>query len=503
VKKIPVVYAIPLGIALVMAALVFFDVTSVIEHRVYDAFLGWRPDPVQDPDIVLVEVDDQAVSAVGTWPISRSITAESLLLLKEMGARFAVFDIEYVNKSPRGVNASVLEESFPAQLVERIGSLADNNAEITQALKTKRFPLSEATSLADDFRRATEARAQELVAALQKIAIDNDQELAQSALVFGGAFLTVNVQTYPDASIDPALKKKAVDRFALRGVPGAALLRDHPEISPVIDPILSSAQGIGFTNVSIDGDGVRRRIDLLKRYGDVLFPQLAFAPFLEMVGHPGLEIRPDSLVLRGAKYPDGKIYDVTIPRAQDGSVLINWPHSLFKDSFRRLSFYYLHTHDQLWKNLLQNLKARSGWGYLDQYQGATALVDEAAAVDQLRQDLLDGEAPPEAIADLRAARDGLLASLGEFLASKPDENLAGQLRDVLAERGLAADQRKEYETIQKDLPDWFAKTRSIYDSLMRYRTEAKGLGGLTGAICFLGNTPRVGHEHAPPKGLRE
>ena len=487
-KKIPLIYAIPSGIAVIMAILVFFGVTGVVENRVYDGFLGWRPNPVQDKNLVLVEVDDQAVSTVGTWPISRSITAEGLLLLKEMGAKYAVFDIEYVNKSPRGVNASVLEQTFPAQLAEGFSKLANDNTSLVQALRARRIPLSEASSFASQFQQSAEAQRKDLVSSLQKIAIDNDQELAQAALVFGGTFLTVNVQTFTDSTIDPALKKAAVDKFAIKGMKGVDLLPDHPEISPVIDPILSAAKGIGFTNVTIDNDGVRRRIDLVKRYGEVGFPQLGFAPFLDIVGHPTLEIQPGAIILRGAKYPDGKTYDVTVPRAQDGSVLMNWPHASFRDSFRHLSYYYLFTHDQLWANLVQNLKARSGWGYLDNYQGSTPLVDQAAAIDRLRQALLDGEAPPESVSDLRSARDAFLKSFGDYLASKPDENLISQLKDVLAQKGLTADQRKEYETIQQDLPDWFAKTRGIFDSLVKYRTEPKGLGGLANSICFLGNT---------------
>ena len=487
-KKIPLIYAIPSGIALAMALLVLFGLTSLIENRVYDVFLGWRPNPVQNRDLVLVEVDDQAVSSVGTWPISRSITADGLLLLKEMGARYAVFDIEYLNKSPRGVNASILEETFPAQLAEGFSKLAEDNTSLIQALRTRRIALADAPSFATQFQQSAEAQRKDLVTSLQKIAIDNDQRLAQAALVFGGAFLTVNVQTFTDSTIDPGLKKSAVEKFALKGVKGLGLLTDNPEINPVIDPILSAAQGIGFTNVTVDGDGVRRRIDLLKRYGDVAFPQLGFSPFLDLIGHPALEVRSDAIILKGAKYPDGKTYDVTVPRAQDGSVLINWPHSKFLKSFRHLSFYYLYNHDQLWASLVQNLKARAGWGYLDNYQGSSPLVDQASAIDKLHQALLDGEAPPEAVGDLRAARDAFLKSLGDYLASRPDDNLASQLKDVLGQKGLTADQKKDYETIQKDLPDWFAKTRGVFDGLIKFRTEADGLGGLTGAMCFLGNT---------------
>jgi adenylate cyclase len=489
VKKIPIVYAIPAGIAAFLALLVAVGFTASVESGVYNGFLGLRPDPPRDAHLVLVDVDDQAVSAVGTWPISRSITADGLLLLKEMGAGYSVFDIEYVNTSPRGVNASVLEQTLPAQLTEGIGKLADNTNDIALALKSRRYPLSEAPNLAAEFRKAADAQTKTFVESLKMIVVDNDARLARSASIFGNAFLTVNMQTSPDQTIDPAFKKTAIEKFALKDVTGKETLKNYVEISPVIEPILSSAQGIGFTNVSIDGDGVRRRIDLMKRYGDAVFPQLGFGPFLAFVGHPKVIATPGAFELKGAKYPDGKTYDVTIPRAEDGSVLINWPHSKYVNSFRHLSFYYLYTHEQLYGDLVGNLKARQTWGYLDQYQGGTGLVAQAEALAQLHEDLLSGDAPPEAIADYRAGRDAFLKEVGGYLNSNPDQNMLGQLKDVLGQEGLTTEQRGEYEKIQTDLPDWFAKTRDVYQKLIKIRTDTKGgLGGLEGTICFLGNT---------------
>ena len=488
-KKIPIVYAIPAGIAAFLALLVAIGFTASVESGVYNGFLGLRPDPPRDSHLVLVDVDDQAVSAVGTWPISRSITADGLLLLKEMGAGYSVFDIEYVNTSPRGVNASILEQTLPAQLTEGIGKLADNTNDIAMALKSRRYPLSEAPNLAAEFRKAAEAQTKTFVDSLQKIVVDNDARLARSASIFGNAFLTVNMQSFPDQTIDPAFKKTAIEKFALKDVQGKETLKNYVEISPVIEPILSAAQGVGFTNVTIDGDGVRRRIDLMKRYGDAVFPQLGFGPFLAFVGHPKVIATPGAIELKGAKYPDGKTYDVTIPRAEDGSVLINWPHAKYEQSFRHLSFYYLFTHEQLYADLVGNLKARQTWGYLDQYQGGTGLVAQAAALTQLHDDLLSGDAPPEAISDYRAGRDSFLKEVGAYLDSNPDQNMLGQLKDVLGQKGLTAEQRGEYEKIQTDLPDWFAKTRDVYQKLMKIRTDTKGgLGGLEGTICFLGNT---------------
>jgi adenylate cyclase len=488
VKKIPLIYAIPAGVAAFVALMVLFGWTDALEHRVYDGFLGLRADPPENKSLVLVEVDDRAVSEVGTWPISRSITADALLLLKEMGARYAVFDIEYVNKSPRGVNASVLEQDVPDQLSEDFGTLSANNADLIQALKSRRISMGDAGSFSQEFAKTADAKRQELVDSIKRIAIDNDQRLAQTVKIFGGVVLTVHMLETPDPTVPASDLKTAIGKFALPNVKGLNNIKNLSGVSPTIDPMLSQALALGFTNVFIDPDGVRRRVEVVSRYGEAAFPQLGFTSFWDLAGRPAITVTAGSIELKGAKYPDGKTYDVTIPRAQDGSVLINWPHVTYDKSFRHLSFYVLYQHDKLFNDLLTNLKARANWGYLDPYQGPSPLMEQASTIVKLRQALLDDEAPASAIADLRAARDSFLKEFGGYLASKPDENLLGQLHDVLGQKGLTAEQRQEYEKIQKDLPDWFTKTRNIYDNLMQFRTEADKLGNLADAICFLGNT---------------
>lgn len=487
-KKAALIYVVPLGLAVVFAILVAWGVLVGLESRVYDAFLRWRANPHQSDKIVLVEVDDQAVSEVGTWPISRSITAHGLLLLKEMGARYAVFDIEYLNKSPRGVDPAVLEETFPSQLSESIGGMVENNARLVEALRTKQFPLSEASSLAESFEQASEEARDGLLQTLSTIAIDNDKTLARAIEIFDNVILTVNIQREIDSTVTSEQRETAVRLFGLSKPSGLAFLKDHQEIIPVIEPLLSSAKRLGFTNVSLDAsDGVRRRIELVKRYGDHAFPQLAFAPYLDLMGNPNVEITPDAIWVKGARWSE-EAFDLRIPRAQDGSVLINWPHTTFANSFRHLSFYYLYQHDKLWDDLVHNLKARASWGYLDLYQGEQALLDQALGIHQLRADLLAGEAPPEAISDLRVARDQFLRALGEYFESNPDQSLLTQLDEALADPRLTEQQRQDYQTIRQDLPQWFTQTRGVLQPLVKYRSDPKGLASLDGALCFLGNT---------------
>jgi adenylate cyclase len=138
------------------------------------------------------------------------------------------------------------------------------------------------------------------------------------------------------------------------------LLPDNGEIVPIISPILEAAKGIGFTNVYVDPDGVRRRVELLKRYGDGVFPQLVFGPVLDYLGQPQIRVEPGAVVLENARFADGTVATVRIPRAQDGRVLIDWPHGSYQHrSFRHVSFKQLYVHNVTFSRLVANLRSRA------------------------------------------------------------------------------------------------------------------------------------------------
>ncbi len=83
------------------------------EFRVYDILLAARPITEKTPDLALVEVDDASLDKLGPWPWSRDIIADVLLRLREVGAKTAVFDIEYLSLSKVAVNpddAELLKE---------------------------------------------------------------------------------------------------------------------------------------------------------------------------------------------------------------------------------------------------------------------------------------------------------------------------------------------------------------------------------------------------------
>lgn len=484
-KALPLHLIVPAGILAATLALTLLGLTGPLDDRIYDLFIRFIPAPKQDQSILLVQFDDPAINEIGTWPVGRDITADGLMLLREMGAEYALFDIEYVDKSPRGVNAEILSQDLPLKVRENFGDLDLKAGDLVAAIAKGQISAKDAKDYLGDLSALSASYRDGVLAELDRVARDNDAYLAQAAGFFGKAFFTVNMQLQPVSSVKDEARAYAVGRFSLKNLAlkgGSAPKR--AEIQPVISPIIERVAGLGFPNIVIDPDGVRRRVDLLIGYGDAYFAQLALAPVLDKLGNPALELRPGRLVLKGAKLPSGTVKDISVPLGADGRVLINWPHAKFVDSFRPLSYYFLYKHDQMYRELVNNIRIRDASGYYSGYAGETSFLELARQADQLKSDIMAGAAPPEAVADYRALRDRFVAESGAFLDSEPEKALMAQLEAVLADKRTPAADRQQYEQIKAELPGYFAKTRDLSVNLRKMREKIGAAA--EGAFCIIG-----------------
>lgn len=100
---------IPITISILFTLLNLTGFYKSAEDSVYDILLHFRKGIPENDSLLLVDIDDPSIAQVGVWPWSRDIMADGLILMKEMGTRTAVFDIEYTEQSPLGVNADLLK----------------------------------------------------------------------------------------------------------------------------------------------------------------------------------------------------------------------------------------------------------------------------------------------------------------------------------------------------------------------------------------------------------
>jgi adenylate cyclase len=475
--------SIPILVVAGLVALSFTVFYERLEGSTYNMLLRVKPKIEEHEALLLVDFDDAAIELAGTWPVSRSIFADGLILMRELGAEYIVFDIEYVDTSPRGINSKYLEEQIPEQFGHEFGAIKDNMSSLTYAVAEGQIQAKDMADFLPDLVSDIDTRMEGLLDEMANIVRDNDEYLGKAAAVFDKAFFTLNIIPDEKPIADEVLKDYIFDHIRYANVQGT-LPADLERFGmvPTILPILSRGAGAGFPNVIIDDDGVRRRIHLLYEYENGYFPQLSFRPLLDWLGNPDITVSSTKIVLENARYPGSEEPEsITIPLTADHTMLINWPASSYVESFRHISFGQLILHDEIFDLLIKNLRLRQDWGYLNAYSGSTPLLDVYAYYEQLRADMLETE-NPESILEFRSVRDYLLAELEVFLNGPAETEIASSLAEYLRAEYMS---KEDYDFISADLPEWFEATRIVLADLNEMREEL--IASLDGSFCITGH----------------
>ena len=206
-----------------------------------------------------------------------------------------------------------------------------------------------------------------------KLARDNDMYFAQAIHFFGNTWLTINAG---DMGIRPSKKLEDYVRsnLLLNNVTAPEGLIAHEndlflsqqqltrKMTPALLVLMQQAQGAGFTNVVLDSDGTRRRIELLHETEGQYIPQLVLAPLLNLLQTDTLVRTKNTLTIKNALYPDAsERVDVHIPLDEHGRMLINWIPDNFRDSFKNESMLFLHDLDKKEKTIVSILQSLAGF----------------------------------------------------------------------------------------------------------------------------------------------
>ncbi|MDR1894531.1 MAG: CHASE2 domain-containing protein [Spirochaetales bacterium] len=318
-----------------------------LEEKIYDLALRVRRPRPRIDNVVLLDMDDQAIAYNGVFPWPRSVTAEGLLRLKEYGARLAIFDVEFIDKGPQGVDTIYLNQGLPLDFDRSFSEISGYVSELFQALSSGRLGAEESARAAGELSSLIVQEKNRLLARSQSVARDNDEYLAQAAALLGTAWMTLNLREAPLSEDQAAREELAQQLFSYPVKAQTNFPENYVDVLPALPLLARTAQGAGFTNVSMDSDGVRRRISLAQKVKDHWYLQLAFSPLINYLGRPEIELFPRRLVIRGAKLPTGGRFatgemtkDISIPLDASGRMLLDWPPENYEDSFSHLSFIY-------------------------------------------------------------------------------------------------------------------------------------------------------------------
>jgi len=284
-------------------------------------------------DLVHIDIDDSSLAKLGRWPWPRQQLAGLVEVVARAGARAVALDI-------------ILPEPQEVRFVSDLWDLRmPEAAELLD--QHPPLPVFDDLTLAEALQRhghitvpmhidpravpptPVEANVRELLttrptASLVDVAAAPDMAGKDAESLQGTYFRARSLES--------------LERFSFP----ASEAHDYPlQKGTIIPPLFLFAEGTratGFVTFMPDVDGTIRRIPLLLRSGDRMYPQFALTLAAEMVGtrHGGLKaIQADRRHVR-LRFGDGSVR--TIPTGPRGNMLINWaPGSAVFDESRHVS----------------------------------------------------------------------------------------------------------------------------------------------------------------------
>ncbi len=241
-KKYPAI-AFGVGITLVFLLLAAVDVGFIraIELKLYDIRMGLRGGEESSDNVVLVDIDNDSIEKLGSWPWPRARVAESIRKIGAAGAKIIGLNIIY---SEPDENAALKELRYLSEmLTQTLSGSGGREKQVLEAMKQAQSRL------------------------------DNDRILAGAIEEADNVVLPV---FFKSALVDEGSRGKntALAEQAVEDVrtPGGGTAYKAEKISMPVPEFLQAARGLGHVNISYDVDGKVRREPLLFNYGGLYIP---------------------------------------------------------------------------------------------------------------------------------------------------------------------------------------------------------------------------------------
>lgn len=227
----------------------------------------------KDTPILIVEIDDQSLQAVGRWPWPRNTTAKLVSNLFKNGAAVVALDMTFPEP----------EDNIAQEIIDETGK--------------------ERPTLASELETVKGAFDYDLIFS---------KSLQQGQSLLGTVFLEKSEKT---GVLSPPLLHLSTQMAEQLNIP------DKKGYLANIELLAKGAQGQGFLNATPDLEGILRFTPLLLRYGLDVYGSLALEAALRYLHQGNLQLLTaqykDSIVLEGVR-----LGDLQIPTDATGRVLI-------------------------------------------------------------------------------------------------------------------------------------------------------------------------------------
>ncbi len=448
-------------ISVVVSTLLIF---TSLDNKIADLFQRALPDLTESDNVIMVNIDDSSVNAIGTWPFSREVYADSLVILKDLGAEAAVFDLSFLDKSQTKVNKDYVESELPHYVDEDFTELS---AQISWLMNE-----SEGADISEDLTGVMDSVQNRIKTAIQYSIRDVDEALANDLKFFENSYLTL---TFDDGfpPLGEVAENYLSEELSLKNISVAknARVPRFKGVEPAISDFLFNAKKAGFVNAPADKDGFLRRLYLVFEYKGNYYPQLLFAPILNYLGNPKVEVYKHKIVLKDCQFPDST-RDLKIPLAQDGSVLIKYPQKSYYD-YKSITLWSAYRISLLEKDLVNSLKELSENGFFSFWEGDLPYEYYEAAAGFIHDALVaDDEEAGVTYDDYYSYKQAFYDTTKDFLYGSSEADLIASVEDDEETAAFIADSMKT--------------VREIYEELVASRERVKSK--VSGSFCIFGTS---------------
>lgn len=262
------------GLLLLGAVLMRIDDPAPVEYLrnlVFDSYLRVEP-RVYDPKspVRIAAIDEKALAKFGQWPWSRSTVAQVIDRLGQMNAAAIAIDAIFAEPdrtAPKAIIANLPADAAYDRARQELQALPDPDMQLAATLKR------------------------------------NPAVIAFSYLEAGAHVANDPLQIKFAVTVIPSGRLP----FAVRGGPGY--------VGPLPE-LLSAARGFGDVHSGIaDSDGVIRRVPLVVRVGQVLFPTFAADALRIAVGGQTAQVKLSPEIFQSPEGPASDIAKMRIGEA--------------------------------------------------------------------------------------------------------------------------------------------------------------------------------------------
>ena len=248
--------------------------------RTFDFFQVLRPRPQEIRPVVIVDIDEASLRAIGQWPWPRTTVADLVTQIARLGAVAIGFDIIF--PEPDRMSPAIAERSFrgiDAETRAKLNTLPSNDEALAEAIKHSRVVVGQAGAAAPE----------------------------------------------PQTAADAALQTG----FAVRGPDPSPYLVTFPGLLRNVPAIERAAAGRGLFSIDPESDGIIRRVPIIMKAQGSLVPSLSLELLRVVTGSSAILVRVDQAGVQSVAVPG-----LEVPTDRNGQF---WVHFNKHDPTRYVS----------------------------------------------------------------------------------------------------------------------------------------------------------------------